>query len=66
VTGALNPVLDGVAAIGRGVIGALRSAGAVALFALEGCRTRCDPPFYPRLFLRPSSRSRSSRFPSSR
>ena len=52
MTVAGNPVLDGVAAVGRGAISALRGAGAVALFALEGLSHAVRPPFYPRLLLR--------------
>ncbi|HEY4252667.1 MAG TPA: ABC transporter permease [Roseomonas sp.] len=45
-------VLDGVAAIGRGVIGVTRGLGAVTLFALEAVSHLVRPPFYGRLLLR--------------
>jgi phospholipid/cholesterol/gamma-HCH transport system permease protein len=46
----LNPILTFLAAIGRGVLGACRSVGAIALFALDGVSHLLRPPFYPRLF----------------
>jgi phospholipid/cholesterol/gamma-HCH transport system permease protein len=52
VTSVLDPVLDSLAALGRGVIGAVRSAGAITLFALEGLSHALRPPFYGRQFLR--------------
>lgn len=45
-------VLTPVAAIGRGVIGACRATGAVALFALQAIALLLRPPFHWRLFLR--------------
>jgi phospholipid/cholesterol/gamma-HCH transport system permease protein len=50
--GATGMVLDGVAAIGRGVIGVTRGLGAVTLFALEAVSHLVRPPFYGRLLLR--------------
>ncbi len=46
----MNRILDLLAAIGRGTIGACRSAGAVALFGIEGLSHVVRPPFYGRLF----------------
>ena len=46
----MNTILDFLAAIGRGTIGACRSAGAVALFGIEGLSHLVRPPFYGRLF----------------
>ncbi|ONG45130.1 ABC transporter permease [Pseudoroseomonas deserti] len=43
-------ILNVLAAIGRGVLGACRSVGAIALFALDGVSHLLRPPFYPRLF----------------
>ncbi|WP_419899778.1 MlaE family ABC transporter permease [Roseomonas sp. USHLN139] len=43
-------ILNVLAAIGRGVLGACRSVGAIALFALDGVSHILRPPFYPRLF----------------
>ena len=43
--------LDGVAALGRGGIGAVRAAGTLTLFALEGLSHLARPPFYGRAFL---------------
>lgn len=48
----MNLILNALAAIGRGVLGACRAAGAIALFAVEGVSHLVRPPFYPRLFLR--------------
>ena len=45
-------LLDPLAAIGRTVLGACRSVGDVALFALEGASHLLRPPFYGRRFLR--------------
>jgi phospholipid/cholesterol/gamma-HCH transport system permease protein len=45
-------ILDSLAAVGRGVIGACRVAGAVALFAVTGLSHLVRPPFYGRLFVR--------------
>lgn len=45
-------LLNPVAALGRGVLGACRSVGAIALFALEAVSHLFRPPFYARLFLR--------------
>jgi phospholipid/cholesterol/gamma-HCH transport system permease protein len=45
----LQYLLNFLAGLGRGVLGACRSAGAIALFALEGVTHLVRPPFYPRL-----------------
>ncbi len=45
-------LLDPLAALGRGTLGACRVAGSVALFALEGISHLVRPPFYGRLFWR--------------
>ena len=42
--------LDGLAVLGRGVIGAVRGAGALALFAFNGVSHLVRPPFYWRMF----------------
>jgi phospholipid/cholesterol/gamma-HCH transport system permease protein len=47
----MNP-LNGVAALGRGTIGACRLAGDITLFALDGLSQIIRPPFYARMFLR--------------
>jgi phospholipid/cholesterol/gamma-HCH transport system permease protein len=47
----MNP-LNGVAALGRGTIGACRTAGDITLFALDGLSQIVRPPFYARMFLR--------------
>ncbi len=44
--------LDTLAATGRAAIGAVRTLGAVAVFAAEGLSHAVRPPFHPRLFLR--------------
>ena len=44
--------LDLVAALGRGVIGAVRGAGHLALFALAALSHLLRPPFYWRMFAR--------------
>ncbi len=46
----MNAILDLVAVVGRGVIGACRVAGALALFAGEGLSHLLRPPFYWRMF----------------
>ena len=46
----MNAILDFVAAVGRGAIGACRGAGSLALFALEGLSHLVRPPFYWRMF----------------
>jgi len=46
----VNAILDLVAAFGRGVIGACRVAGALALFAADGLSHLLRPPFYWRMF----------------
>ncbi|MBV9248258.1 MAG: ABC transporter permease [Acetobacteraceae bacterium] len=46
----MNPALDLLAAIGRAVIDACRTCGALALFALGGLSHILRPPFYARLF----------------
>jgi phospholipid/cholesterol/gamma-HCH transport system permease protein len=48
----MNPLLDAVAATGRGVIEAARASGQLALFALAGVSHIVRPPFYGRMFLR--------------
>jgi phospholipid/cholesterol/gamma-HCH transport system permease protein len=45
-------VLDSIAAIGRGAIGACRITGSVALFAASGISHLVRPPFYWRIFVR--------------
>ena len=45
-------LLDPLAAIGRGTLGACRAIGDVALFALEAVSHLVRPPFYGRLFWR--------------
>ena len=42
----VNPLLDMLAAIGRGVIGACRVTGSLALFAATGLSHLVRPPFY--------------------
>ena len=46
----MNAILDGVAAVGRGAIGACRVTGALALFAVDGLSHLLRPPFYWRMF----------------
>jgi len=48
----LQAVLNFLALLGRAVLGACRSVGAVTLFALEALSHLVRPPFYPRLFAR--------------
>lgn len=48
----MQAVLNFLALLGRAVLGACRSVGAVTLFALEALSHLVRPPFYPRLFLR--------------
>ena len=48
----MNLLLDLVAAVGRGTLGAVRTVGTVALFALEGLSHLLRPPFYGRMFWR--------------
>ncbi len=48
----MNAALDGIAALGRGALGACRATGALALFALSGASHIVRPPFYGRMFLR--------------
>jgi phospholipid/cholesterol/gamma-HCH transport system permease protein len=48
----VNAVLDLLAAIGRGLLGACAVAGSVAIFALTGLSHLLRPPFYGRMFLR--------------
>ena len=45
-------MLDSVATVGRGVIGACRVTGSVAVFAVIGLSHLVRPPFYGRLFAR--------------
>ena len=46
----MNLILDSLAAIGRGVLGACRVAGSLALFAGIGLSHLVRPPWYGRLF----------------
>jgi phospholipid/cholesterol/gamma-HCH transport system permease protein len=48
----LGAILNPVAALGRGVLGALQATGALVLFALQGISHLFRPPFDGRLFLR--------------
>lgn len=48
----MDLLLNPIAAVGRGVLHACRTVGAVALFALDGISHLLRPPFYGRLFLR--------------
>lgn len=48
----LDRALDMTAGLGRVVLGILRGAGAVALFAVEAITHLFRPPFYGRLFLK--------------
>lgn len=48
----MGAILNPIAALGRGVLGALQATGALVLFALEGVSHLFRPPFYGRLFLR--------------
>jgi phospholipid/cholesterol/gamma-HCH transport system permease protein len=48
----VNKILDLVAAIGRGLLGACAQAGSVALFAASGLSHLIRPPFYGRMFWR--------------
>lgn len=43
--------LDAVAAVGRGTLGGVRYAGAIALFGAAGLSHLLRPPFYGRIFL---------------
>ncbi|MDQ2803672.1 MAG: ABC transporter permease, partial [Pseudomonadota bacterium] len=43
-------LLDIIAVLGRAVIGAVRGAGAITLFALAGLSHLVRPPFYGRMF----------------
>jgi phospholipid/cholesterol/gamma-HCH transport system permease protein len=45
-------LVDGVAAVGRWVIGACRASGSLTLFGLSGLSHLVRPPFFGRLFLR--------------
>jgi phospholipid/cholesterol/gamma-HCH transport system permease protein len=46
----VNALLDSLAAVGRAAIAAVREAGALTLFALEGLSHLLRPPFYWRRF----------------
>ena len=48
----MNALLNAVAGLGRGTLGAVRSAGAVALFGADGVSHLVRPPFYVRMLLR--------------
>ena len=48
----MNSILDAVAAVGRGALGACAATGRMALFAASGVSHVVRPPFYGRLFLR--------------
>jgi phospholipid/cholesterol/gamma-HCH transport system permease protein len=48
----MNTLLTPVAAVGRGVLLTLSTAGGIALFALNALSHLVRPPFYGRLFLR--------------
>ena len=48
----MTAALDFVAMLGRGLLGACRAAGALALFALAGLSHLFRPPFYGRMFVR--------------
>ncbi len=48
----MDLVLNPLAAVGRGVLGACRTVGNAALFALEAVSHLFRPPFYGRLFLK--------------
>ena len=48
----MNLILDSLAAVGRGVIGACHVAGSVTVFAAIGLSHLLRPPFYGRLFAR--------------
>ena len=48
----MNAVLDSLAVVGRGAIGACRIAGSLVLFAASGVSHLLRPPFYWRMFLR--------------
>ena len=45
----MNRLLDGLAALGRGAIGACRAIGRMAIFALSALSHLLRPPFYPRM-----------------
>ena len=48
----MTALLDAVAALGRGTIGAVQGTGRVALFGADGLSHLLRPPFYGRQFLR--------------
>ncbi len=48
----MTRLLDGLAALGRGLFGACRVTGQLTLFALSGLSHLVRPPFYGRMFLR--------------
>lgn len=48
----MNAVLDSLAVVGRGAIGACGIAGSLVLFAASGLSHLLRPPFYWRMFLR--------------
>lgn len=48
----MTAALDGLSALGRGVLALLRTVGAIAIFAVSGLAAALRPPFYGRMFLR--------------
>jgi phospholipid/cholesterol/gamma-HCH transport system permease protein len=50
--GAVNALLDFVALLGRGLLGACQSTGRLVLFGLAGLSHIFRPPWYGRMFLR--------------
>ncbi len=48
----MTPLLEALAAIGRGLLGGCAAAGSVALFAVAGASHLVRPPLHPRMFLR--------------
>ncbi len=48
----MTAVLDGLAALGRGALGACAAVGSLALFTLSGLSHLVRPPFYGRMFVR--------------
>jgi phospholipid/cholesterol/gamma-HCH transport system permease protein len=48
----VTPILDSLAVVGRGMIGACRLVGELVLFGINGVSHLLRPPFYWRMFLR--------------